>query len=93
MLSSTDPASLNGLDPVAILEMRTLLGELAGEGMAILLSSHIIGELRHSAGRIGVLSGGVICQEFSTAEKIVEYGDGFEDYVVGLMRGRQHEVL
>ncbi|MCI8827955.1 MAG: ATP-binding cassette domain-containing protein [Ruminiclostridium sp.] len=84
---------LNGLDPVAILEMRTLLGELAGEGMAILLSSHIIGELRHSAGRIGVLSGGVICQEFSTAEKIVEYGDGFEDYVVGLMRGRQHEVL
>ncbi len=78
---------LNGLDPVAILDMRTVLGELAEEGTAILLSSHIVGELRHSAGRIGVLAGGVIRQEFSTAEKIAEYGDGFEDYVVGRMRG------
>lgn len=78
---------LNGLDPVAILDMRTVLGELAEEGTAILLSSHIVGELRHSAGRIGVLAGGVIRQEFSTAEKLAEYGDGFEDYVVGRMRG------
>ena len=67
--------------------MRTVLGELAEEGTAILLSSHIVGELRHSAGRIGVLAGGVIRQEFSTAEKLAEYGDGFEDYVVGRMRG------
>lgn len=83
---------LNGLDPVAILEMRELLGQLAGEGMAVLFSSHIIGELRHSAQRIGILADGVICQEFSVAEKAAEYGEEFEACVIAWMRGRRDEV-
>lgn len=77
---------LNGLDPIAITEMRGLMRKLAEGGMAVLLSSHIIGEIRYTADRIGVLSGGHIKQEFSTAEKISEYGERFEDYVVDLMR-------
>lgn len=76
---------LNGLDPVGIQEMRELLKRLSGEGVSILLSSHIIGELRHTADRIGVLSGGKICREFLVAEKNRELGEQFEDYVVGLM--------
>ncbi|MDE7287854.1 MAG: ATP-binding cassette domain-containing protein, partial [Lachnospiraceae bacterium] len=51
---------LNGLDPVAIMEMRELLRKLAKGGMSILLSSHIIGEIRQSADRIGILSEGCI---------------------------------
>ena len=47
---------LNGLDPVAIAEMRGLMRKLTNEGMSILLSSHIIGEVRHTADRIGILS-------------------------------------
>lgn len=77
---------LNGLDPIAITEMRGLMRRLTREGMSILLSSHIIGEIKHTADRIGILSGGCIRQEFSVKEKVSECGDQFEDYVIGLMR-------
>ena len=80
---------LNGLDPVAIAEMRELMRKLTNEGMSILLSSHIIGEVRHTADRIGILSDGYIKQEFSVEEKVTECGEHFEDYVIGLMRREQ----
>lgn len=80
---------LNGLDPIAIAEMRGLMRKLANEGMSILLSSHIIGEVRHTADRIGILSDGYIKQEFSVEEKVTECGEHFEDYVIGLMRREQ----
>lgn len=54
---------LNGLDPVAIAEMRGLMRKLAGGGISILFSSHMIGEVRHTADRIGILSDGYIKQE------------------------------
>ncbi len=80
---------LNGLDPIAISEMRGLMKKLTNEGMSILLSSHIIGEVRHTADRIGILSDGYIKQEFSVKEKISECGDHFEDYIISLMRREQ----
>lgn len=54
---------LNGLDPLAIAQMRGLMRRLANEGMSILLSSHIIGEIKHTADRIGILSSGCIIRE------------------------------
>ena len=78
---------LNGLDPIAITELRELMRNLSNKGMSILLSSHIIEEIRHTADRIGILSGGYIKQEFNVAEKTSEYGEHFEDYVIELMRG------
>ncbi len=84
---------LNGLDPIAIAQMRELLRKLADDGMAILLSSHIIGEIRHTADRIGILSDGCIKQEFSVAEKALEYGEHFEEYVVGFMRRNEYEPV
>ena len=84
---------LNGLDPVAVTEMRDLMKKLAAEGMSILLSSHIIGEIRHTADRIGILSGGYICQEFPVADKVSEYGEDFEEYVVGFMRRKGYESV
>ena len=80
---------LNGLDPIAISEMRGLMKKLTNEGISILLSSHIIGEVRHTADRIGILSVGYIKQEFSVKEKISEFGEHFEDYVIRLMRREQ----
>lgn len=76
---------LNGLDPIAISEMRGLMKKLTNEGISILLSSHIIGEVRHTADRIGILSDGYIKQEFSVKEKISEFGEHFEDYVIRLI--------
>lgn len=78
---------LNGLDPIAIAEMRELMKKLTESGMSILLSSHIIEEIKHTADRVGILSGGYIKQEFSVAEKVSEYGEQFENYVIDIMRG------
>ena len=79
----------NVLEPISISEMRGLMKKLTNEGMSILLSSHIIGEVRHTADRIGILSDGYIKQEFSVKEKISECGDHFEDYIISLMRREQ----
>ena len=82
---------LNGLDPVAIAGMRSLLGSLAREGMSILLSSHIIAQMQHVADRIGILSGGCISREFSLrqedGEKAAACGEQFEDEIIRLMKG------
>lgn len=80
---------LNGLDPIAIAELRGLMKKLAGEGMSILLSSHIIGEVRHTADRVGILSEGCIQQEFCVEQKASECGEHFEDYVISLMGGER----
>ncbi|MCI8668665.1 MAG: ATP-binding cassette domain-containing protein [Lachnospiraceae bacterium] len=77
---------LNGLDPVAITEMREVMRKLTARGMSILLSSHMVGEIRHTADRIGILSGGYIKQEFSVAEQEAESDEKFEDYVINYMR-------
>lgn len=84
---------LNGLDPIAIADMRELMRKLAAGGMSILLSSHIIGEVRHTADRIGILSEGYIRQEFSVEDKVAECGENFEEYVVGFMRRDTHELI
>ena len=79
---------MNGLDPVAITEMRELLLHLASEGVTVLLSSHIISEVLNVSDRIGVISGGSICGEFSVQEKKLEYGEKLEEYIIDLMRGK-----
>lgn len=84
---------LNGLDPIAITDMRELMRKLAAAGMSILLSSHIIGEIRHTADRIGILAGGAIRQEFVVKDKVSECGENFEEYVVGFMRRDTYELV
>ena len=77
---------MNGLDPVAITEMRELLRQFASDGVTILLSSHIIAEVLNTSDRIGVMSGGRICEEFSVCEKKLEYGEKLEEYIITIMR-------
>ena len=36
---------MNGLDPGGILELRTMIGELVGEGRTVFLSSHLLDEV------------------------------------------------
>ena len=47
----------NGLDPRQIIEMRRLIRSLAGRH-AVLMSSHILGEIEKTADRAGLLLGG-----------------------------------
>ncbi|MEX3510936.1 ATP-binding cassette domain-containing protein [Kocuria carniphila] len=48
----------NGLDPAGIEEMRTLLRRLAGDGVTVMVSSHLLGEIDKTATVLGILSGG-----------------------------------
>ncbi|WP_054939113.1 ABC transporter ATP-binding protein [Paenibacillus ihuae] len=60
---------VNGLDPVGIVELREILVRLAREeGVTILLSSHILGELQQLATNYGFIHKGKLIQEVSAIE-------------------------
>ncbi|MDN5724474.1 MAG: ATP-binding cassette domain-containing protein [Propionibacteriales bacterium] len=48
----------NGLDPAGIEEMRELLRGLAEDGVTVMVSSHLLGEIDKTATVLGILSGG-----------------------------------
>ncbi len=48
----------NGLDPAGIVEIRELIRRLGRSGTTVLVSSHILAEIRQVASRIGIIRGG-----------------------------------
>ena len=48
----------NGLDPGEIREIRSLLQRLAGEGVTVLLSSHLLSEVEQVCNRVVVMDRG-----------------------------------
>jgi ABC-2 type transport system ATP-binding protein len=67
LLFLDEPA--NGLDPAGIVEIRTLLRELAHQqGVTVFMSSHILAEVSRLAGRIGIIHQGRLLQELDIAE-------------------------
>ncbi|MEN3305473.1 MAG: type transport system ATP-binding protein [Micromonosporaceae bacterium] len=61
-----EPAS--GLDPRSRLELRDTLRSLAADGVAVLVSSHILSELEEIADRVVLVTGGQTVGEFEMAE-------------------------
>lgn len=59
---------INGLDPEGIVEVRSLLQEMARQGTTIFLSSHILGEISKLANRIGIIHRGKLIKELTTPE-------------------------
>lgn len=53
----------NGLDPVGIQELRELIKTLSGQGITIILSSHILSEVGQIADKIGILNKGRLSYE------------------------------
>lgn len=81
---------INGLDPMGIKEMRELFLNLAhNQGMTILLSSHILSEIEHTADKVGVIVNGEVVEEMVLADIREEYPDGLEDYFFKTMSGGQ----
>ena len=54
----------NGLDPQGIMDIRNLMQKINEEyGTTIIVSSHILGELQHTAHKFGILHEGVMMKE------------------------------
>jgi ABC-2 type transport system ATP-binding protein len=60
----------NGMDPEGIVWMRGLLRSLAGQGRAVLVSSHLMSELQDSADHLVVAGRGKVIADASVAELI-----------------------
>ncbi|MCQ9129230.1 ABC transporter ATP-binding protein [Streptomyces hilarionis] len=66
----------NGLDPDGIVWMRGLLAELAREGRAVLVSSHLMGELEDTADHLVVIGRGRVVADTSVSELLAEASSG-----------------
>ena len=56
----------NGLDPQGIADVRHMVQRFRDEfGMTVIVSSHILGELEHTADRFGIVNGGVVVREIT----------------------------
>lgn len=62
----------NGLDPAGIEEIRTLLVELAGQGITVMVSSHLLDEIDKMASVLGILSNGRLIFQ-GTREQLFEH--------------------
>lgn len=86
---------INGLDPIGIQEIRTLLRGLADEyGITILISSHILNEIEHIADIIGIMNNGKLIEEISMSnlqEKIQRYAIFHVDDI-GLAKNKLDEL-
>jgi ABC-2 type transport system ATP-binding protein len=58
----------NGLDPAGIRDMRALISRLAGEGMTVFLSSHLLAEVEELCTRVAIINNGRIVYEGALGE-------------------------
>jgi len=61
---------VNGLDPEGIFWIRTLMKDLAAEGRAVLVSSHLMSEMALTADHLIVIGAGKLIADSSTADFI-----------------------
>ncbi len=66
LLLLDEPAT--GLDPAGMRDMRALIRRLAGEGMTVLLSSHLLNEVEELCNRVAIIRSGQIIYEGALAD-------------------------
>ncbi|RST17446.1 ATP-binding cassette domain-containing protein [Streptomyces sp. WAC05374] len=66
----------NGLDPDGIVWMRGFLAELARQGRAVLVSSHLMGELEDTADHLVVIGRGRVVADTSVSELLAAVSGG-----------------
>jgi ABC-2 type transport system ATP-binding protein len=59
-----------GLDPAGMRDMRALVRRLAGEGITVLLSSHLMGEVEALCNRVAILADGRVRFEGALADAV-----------------------
>ncbi len=79
----------NGLDPQGIADVRKLIKRLNSElGMTVIVSSHILGELQHTADRFAIVNGGTVARVI-TQEDLISSQKAVRIHVEDLDRARQ----
>ncbi|MFJ9683914.1 ABC transporter ATP-binding protein [Streptomyces sp. NPDC101194] len=66
----------NGLDPDGIVWMRGFLSSLAGQGRAVLVSSHLMSELEDTADHLVVIGRGRVVADTSVSELLAKASGG-----------------
>ena len=82
----------NGMDPEGIVWMRGFLRSLAAQGRAVLVSSHLMGELQDTADHLVVAGRGKVIADASMAE-LIATSSGDRVSVRTTAPGRAAEVL
>jgi ABC-2 type transport system ATP-binding protein len=72
LLLLDEPAT--GLDPAGMRDMRELIRRLAGQGMTVLLSSHLLAEVEEVCNRVAIIRSGRVVYEGALADLRREAG-------------------
>ena len=83
LLILDEPA--NGLDPEGVRWLRDLLRGMAAEGATVLVSSHILAEVAHTADSVVILDGGRLVAQSSLADLTIGAQD-LEDVFLRLTK-------
>jgi len=67
-----------GLDPGGMRDMRQLVRRLAGAGITVLLSSHLMGEVEELCDRVAIVRTGRVVYEGSLPELLASTAGGYE---------------
>jgi ABC-2 type transport system ATP-binding protein len=67
-----------GLDPGGMRDMRALIKRLAGQGITVLLSSHLMGEVEELCDRVAIVGRGRVLYEGSLPELIATTAGRYE---------------
>ncbi len=78
---------INGLDPVAIKDMRELFIKLREQGTTIILSSHILGEILQTVESVVIISNASLERLGKIEDLQNKYGTETENYLIEKMRG------
>jgi ABC-2 type transport system ATP-binding protein len=76
----------NGMDPEGIIWMRSFLRELAAEGRAVLVSSHLLSELPEVAHQVVVIGRGRVLAD-GTPQELITGDESLEDAYLRLTTG------
>ncbi len=75
LLLLDEPAT--GLDPGGMRDMRDLIRNLSGQGMTVLLSSHLLTEVEELCNRVAIVREGRVAYQGSLAELRRQAGSGY----------------
>ena len=60
----------NGLDPLGIQELRELIKEFSKKGITVIISSHILSEIKQIADKIGIINNGHLIYEANNSDEM-----------------------